>query len=84
MADEYDPPRHTSRRFNLAAVAFPMTAAVVFGIGIVAVLAVPALNANAMWLIPAVVIASLAVGAISAWFVAPRMRAKHDRDSISG
>lgn len=81
---EYDPPRIATRRFNLTAVAFPMTAAVAFGIGIVAVLTIPALNAHAMWLIPAVVVASLVVGAVSAWYVAPRMRNRHERDVISG
>jgi len=78
------PTDRPSRRWTLAALAFPMTNAVVFGAGTVAVLAIPALRQYAAWLIPLVVVLSLALGAVFAWVIAPRMRARKDRDVISG
>ena len=54
-----------------------MTCAVLFGIGAVAVLSVPALNEQAKFLLPAVIAASFVLGPIIAWFMAPRMRARY-------
>jgi uncharacterized membrane protein YciS (DUF1049 family) len=54
-----------------------MTCAVLFGIGAVAVLSVPALNEQAKFLLPAVIVASFVLGPIIAWFMAPRMRARY-------
>ncbi len=54
-----------------------MTCAVLFGIGAVAVLSVPALNEQANVLLPVVIAASLVLGPIIAWFMAPRMRARY-------
>jgi hypothetical protein len=54
-----------------------MTCAVVFGIGAVAVLSVPALNEQAKTLLPIVIAASFVLGPIIAWFMAPRLRARY-------
>jgi hypothetical protein len=71
--------RETTTRASIAALIYAMTSAVLFGVGIIAVLTVPALSANAVFLIPAVVIASLILGAPAAWIIAPRMRARYWR-----
>jgi hypothetical protein len=68
-----------STRFQIALLVFMMTNAVAFGAGIVPVLAIPALAAHAFILIPAVVVASFAIGAPLAWFIAPRLRARYWR-----
>ena len=54
-----------------------MTGSVVFGIGAVAVLAVPMLNDNAKVLLPIVIVASFVIGLIIAWYIAPRLRARY-------
>ena len=54
-----------------------MTCAVLFGIGAVAVLSVPALNEQAKFLLPVVIAASFVLGPIIAWFMAPRLRARY-------
>ncbi len=54
-----------------------MTCAVLFGIGAVAVLSVPALNEQAKFLLPAVIAVSFVLGPIIAWFMAPRLRARY-------
>lgn len=73
------PPR---KRFDLASLVFPMSSAITFGVGIVTVLLSPTLSANAFVTIPLMVLASLASGAIMAWALAPRLRARY-RDSLS-
>jgi hypothetical protein len=52
-----------SIRFSIAALIFLMVSAVIFGVGIVAVLMTPALAVHAERLIPAVVVASFVVAA---------------------
>jgi len=54
-----------------------MTCAVLFGIGAVAVLSVPAFNEQAKFLLPVVIAASFVLGPIIAWFMAPRLRARY-------
>jgi hypothetical protein len=54
-----------------------MTCAVLFGIGAVAVLSVPTLNEQAKILLPIVIAASFVLGPITAWFIAPRLRARY-------
>jgi hypothetical protein len=54
-----------------------MTCAVLFGIGAVAVLSVPALSEQAKFLLPVVNVASFVLGPIIAWFMAPRLRARY-------
>jgi hypothetical protein len=52
-----------STRFQLASVIFMMVAAVLFGVGIIPVLAVPSLAVHAPVLIPVAVVASVVIGA---------------------
>jgi hypothetical protein len=54
-----------------------VTCAVLFGIGAVAVLSVPALSELAKFLLPVVIVASFVLGPIIAWFMAPRLRARY-------
>ena len=75
--------RETTTRASIAALVYLMTSAVLFGVGIVVVLTVPALSANAVFLIPAVVVASLILGAPAAWIIAPRLRARYGRSAAA-
>jgi amino acid transporter len=54
-----------------------VTCAVLFGIGAVAVLSVPAPSELAKFLLPVVIVASFVLGPIIAWFMAPRLRARY-------
>lgn len=78
--DWVTPPR---KRFDLAALVFPMSSAIAFGVGIVAILLSPSLLANAFVTIPPMIwLASLVSGAVMAWALAPRLRARY-RDELS-
>ena len=66
----------TRTRAQIAALIFTMTNAVLFGIGLIAVLSVPALNAYAGLGIAVVVTLSFLVAAPVAWIIAPRLRAR--------
>ncbi len=68
-----------STRFQIALLVFMLTSAVTFGVGIVLVLAIPALSAQAFVLIPVVVVTSFVIGAPLAWIIAPRLRARYWR-----
>lgn len=57
-----------------------MTCAVLFGIGAVTVLSVPAFSEQAKFLLPIVIAASFVLGPIIAWFMAPRLRARYWKD----
>jgi hypothetical protein len=69
----------TRNRFRIAVLIYSMTNAIIFGAGIVTVLNVPALRADAHIWIPVVVIASLILAAPLAWLIAPRLQARYDR-----
>lgn len=79
-----------SIRLQIAAMVYLMTQAVMFGIGVLLVLATPLANL-AMELLPWVV-AATAIGSLPiAWWIAPRLRARFwrergmpDGDVISG
>jgi hypothetical protein len=68
-----------STRFTIAALMFAMVNAVLFGVGLVTVLAIPTFAAHAMALIPAVVAASFIFAAPISWMLAPRLRARYWR-----
>ena len=68
-----------STRFQIALLIFMMANAVVFGVGIVLVLMIPALAAYAFEAIPTVVVASVLVSAPAAWFIAPTLRSRYQR-----
>lgn len=57
-----------------------MVNAVIFGIGAVTVLSVPALNENAKFLLPAVVILTFALTPFVARVIAPRLRLRYWRE----
>ncbi len=63
-------------RVQIAALIFMMVQGVLFGVGIVTILATP-LSAWAMQLIPALVVVSLAVSIPVSWMIAPRLRLRH-------
>ena len=69
----------TSTRTQIAALIYTMTNAVLFGAGLIIVLMVPWLNANAGFWIAVVVAASLILAAPFSWLVAPRLRARYWR-----
>ena len=54
-----------------------MINAIIFGVGIVTVLAVPTLAAQAKFFIPVVVLASFALSPLVSLWVAPRMRLRN-------
>jgi hypothetical protein len=68
-----------STRSRIALLIYGVVNAVLFGIGVVAVLSVPAWAAQAAYLIPAVVVLSLVLSAPLAWWIAPRLRARFAR-----
>ncbi len=67
-----------SNRMVIAIIIYMMVQAVVFGIGVVLVLATP-LSDIAMTLMPYVVATSLALSAPISWWLAPFARAAHER-----
>jgi len=69
----------TWTRVQIAALIYSMTNAVLFGAGLVLVLAVPVLNADAGFWISVVVGASLILAIPIAWWMAPRLRARYWR-----
>jgi membrane protein YdbS with pleckstrin-like domain len=77
-----------SNRFRIASLVYMMTNAVLFGIGMVSIMTIPALARNAMDWVPMAVIASFILAAPIAWWIAPRLRARYWRhrggDVISG
>jgi hypothetical protein len=68
-----------SNRMRIAIVIYAMVQAVVFGAGIVLVLATP-LAQTAMALMPWVVGLSLLISAPVAWLLAPMAQARHARE----
>ena len=76
-------------RISIAALIYMMVQGVTFGVGAILVLATP-LQAEAMKLMPVVVIASSIVSVPISWFLAPRLQARFWRakavksDFISG
>lgn len=78
-----------SARLQIAALIYMVVQAVTFGVGAVLVLATP-LQAEAMNLLPFVVVASAVISVPVAWLLAPRLQARFWRakgaksDLISG
>lgn len=54
-----------------------MVNAVLFGVGAILVLSVPALSDQAKFLLPVVVVASFIITPFIAWTMAPRLRARY-------
>ena len=76
-------------RLQIASMVFMMVQAVLFGIGMVLILATP-LSKNAMTFIPWMIAVSFVVSAPLAWLIAPRLQLRYwhqrhtDGDIISG
>ena len=77
------PPRIGTRpcdiRIQIAAMVYLMVQAIMFGAGIIIVLATP-LNAMAMQLIPWVVGVTAILSIPISWLIAPRLRARYWRE----
>ena len=71
--------RDTQTRLEIATLVYMMVNAVLFGAGVITVLALPVLSSQAGIAIPAVVILSLVLSAPIAWLIAPRLRARYWR-----
>ena len=68
-----------SKRLNISLLISTMVAAVLFGIGAVAVLSVPTLNSYAAMLLPIVIVASLLAAPFISWTLAPRLTSAWQR-----
>jgi hypothetical protein len=66
-------------RVQIAALIYSMTNSVLFGVGLVVVLTLPVLNADAGFWISVLVGTSLVLAAPIAWWMAPRLRARYWR-----
>ncbi len=76
--------RETKTRVQIAALIYTMTDAVLFGAGLITVLSLPALSANADIWIPVVVAAAFILAVPAAWWIAPRLRARYWRQRSAG
>lgn len=65
-----------STRFSIAILVFMLASAVLFGIGITAIMSIPYLAANAIALMPVMVVASFLLAVPIAWFIAPLLRSR--------
>ena len=67
-------------RLRVAALIYCVVNAAVFGVGMIAVVSIPALVSHAYFWIPAVVVSSFVVSAPLAWFIAPWMMMRFIRE----
>jgi hypothetical protein len=67
------------KRLFVAALVYLPTNAVLFGIGAVTILTIPALNAQAEILFPYIVIASFILALPIAWLLGPRLQSRSFR-----
>lgn len=66
-------------RLWIAALLFPMVNAVLFGVGVTALLSIPAMSEQASSLFWIVVAVSFVIAGPVSWFIAPRLRARYWR-----
>jgi len=76
--------RDTRTRAAIAALVYVMTDAVLFGAGVILVLTLPGLNADAGYWLTIVIGASFVLAAPIAWWIAPRLRARYWRSASAG
>lgn len=69
-------------RLSITLLVMMMTNAVLFGVGAIVVLSIPALKDHAMVLLPVVIVTSFLLGPIIAWYIAPRLRARYWKPRI--
>jgi hypothetical protein len=75
---------HTMTRVRIAVLIYSMVNAVLFGAGLIFVLTLPVLSADAGFWISVVVGASLILAAPIAWWIAPRLRARFGKGRAEG
>ena len=75
--------RETRTRAGIAVLIYSMASGVLFGAGLLLVLTLPVLNANAGFWISVVVGASFILAAPIAWWMAPRLRARYWRRRVT-
>ena len=61
-------------RLWIAALIFPVINGLLFGLGVIPLLSIPALDEHAKTLFPYIVAASFVAAVPVAWFIAPRLR----------
>ena len=64
---------NSQARLRVAALIFAMVNAVVFGVGLIAILTTPALAQQAFFWIPAIVVSSFVISPLLSWYIAPMM-----------
>lgn len=64
-------------RARISLLIYGMVEAVLFGVGVVAVLSFPSLQESWKYLLPGVIVASFVLAAPIAWMIAPRLRARY-------
>ena len=69
-------------RTYIAVLVFMMINALIFGVGAIAVLSIPALSAHASLLLPIVVVLSFVISPFISWLLAPTLRARWQRDHM--
>lgn len=67
-------------KLHVAALIYSIVNAVVFGIGMIVIMSVPAMASNAFFWIPAVVLSSFVLSAPVAWITAPGMMMRFSRE----
>jgi hypothetical protein len=75
--------QETGTRAQIAILIYAMTNGVLFGAGLIFVLALPVLNANSGFWISVVVGASIILAAPIAWWMVPRLRARYWQPRIA-
>jgi hypothetical protein len=75
--------RETRTRAGIAVLIYSMANGVLFGAGLILVLTLPVLNANAGFWISVIVGASFILAAPIAWWMAPRLRARYWRQRVT-
>ena len=61
-------------RLWIAALIFPVINGLLFGLGVIPLLSIPALDEHAKTLFPYIVAASFVIAVPVAWMIAPRLR----------
>jgi hypothetical protein len=75
--------QETGTRAQIAILIYAMTNGVLFGAGLIFVLTLPVLSADAGFWISVVVGASFVLAAPIAWWMAPRLRARYWRQRMA-
>ena len=69
-----------STRMTITLLLSGLVSSVLFGVGATAVLAIPSLSANAVMLLPIVIVISFVLAPAICWMIAPMLRAKWSRE----